>query len=79
MCGTELVTLEARAAEFASFRIHAMPVLPEDSHRAHLDADAAVVTTVRVNVDFKKDGGRGTDLHVMSYPSGTQPDEALPD
>jgi hypothetical protein len=69
MHGTELGALEARTAELAPFRIHSLPVFFEDAHRTHLDADAAVVASDRVYVDFKKDGGRGTDLHVLSHCS----------
>ena len=67
MCGTELVALEARTAELAPLGIHALPVLHEDAHRTHADADAAAGAPLRVNVHFKIDGGRCTDFHGLSH------------
>jgi hypothetical protein len=72
---TKLVAFEARTAELAPLRIDAIPVVRKDAHRTHRDADTAVVAPARVNIYFNKDGGRGTDLHILSHLSGMLPDE----
>ena len=57
MFGAELIAPEARTAELALLRIQAVPCHLKDTHRTHINAEAAVAAEVWINVHFKKKAG----------------------